>query len=89
LKCEIADVQAWAHLGLYFAKKIRTAVALNQNKKAEAVRYITEAQQHWRDLVAVTDAHIRPSHLAITDEQFHWKNYLGQVDDEVAWVKKK
>jgi len=89
LKCEMGDVQAWAHLGLYFAQKIRTAVALNQGKKAEAVRHITEAQKHWRDLVAVTDGHIQASHLAITDTQFHWKNYQGQVDAEVARVKNK
>lgn len=89
LKCEMADVKAWSHLGLYFAKKIRTAVAVNQNKKAEAIGYITEAQKHWRDLVAVTDEHIQASHLAITDEQFHWKNYQDQVDEEVTWVKNK
>jgi hypothetical protein len=89
LRCEIADVQAWSHLGLYFAKTIRTAVALNQNKKAAAVSYVTESQQHWRDLVAVTDPHIQPSHLAITDESFHWKNYQDEVDGEVAWVKNK
>ena len=89
LKCEIEDVKAWAHLGLYFAKKIRTAVAVNQNKKAEAIGYITEAQKHWRNLVAVTDEHIQASHLAITDKYFHWKNYQDQVDDEVAWVKNR
>lgn len=87
LKCEIEDVKAWAHLGLYFAKKIRAAVAVNQNKKTEAVRYITEAQQHWRDLVTVTDEHIQSSHLAITEEDFHWKNYQDAVDADVNWVK--
>jgi hypothetical protein len=89
LRCEIEDVQAWAHLGLYFAKKIRTAVALNQGKKTEALRHITEAQKHWRDLVAVTSEHIQAGHLAITETQFHWKNYQGQVDAEVEWVKNK
>ena len=89
LKCEIEDVKAWAYLGLYFAKKIRTAVALNQNKKTEAVGYITEAQQYWRDLVTVTDEHIQSSHLAIFRDtrNFHWKNYQDEVDAEVDWVK--
>jgi hypothetical protein len=87
LRCEIADVQAWAHLGLYFAKKIRTAVALNQNDKPAAIAHITEAQKHWRDLVAVTEAHIQPSHLAITDQNFHWKNYQENVDAELASVR--
>ena len=91
LKCEIEDVRAWAHLGLYFAKKVRAAVALNQNKKSEAVQYITEARQHWRDLVAVTDEHIQVSHLAIFKEtrDFHWKDFQDEVDDEINWVKNR
>jgi hypothetical protein len=89
LKCEIEDVKAWAHLGLYFAKKIRAAVALNQNKKEVAVTFITEAQQHWRDLVRVTDEHIQPSHLAITEDNFHWKNFQDEVDAEIDWVKSR
>lgn len=89
LQCEIEDVKAWAYLGLYFAKKIRTAVALNQDNKAEAVKNITEAQQYWRDLVHVTDEHIQSSHLAIYRDtrNFHWKNNLVDVDAEVEWVK--
>ena len=86
LKCEIEDVKAWSHLGLYFAKKIRAAVAVNQNRKTEAVGFITEAQQHWRDLVAVTEEHIQSSHLAIIEDYFHWKNYQDDVDAEVDLV---
>jgi len=86
LKCEIDDVKAWSHLGLYFAKKIRAAVAVNQNRKTEAVGYITEAQQHWRDLIRVTDEHIQASHLAITEGDFHWKNYQDAVDADFDWV---
>ncbi len=89
LKCEMEDVQAWAHLGLYFAKKLRAAVALNQNNKADAVRHITGAQQHWRDLVAATQGHIQASHLAIADKHFHWADYQKKVDDEVTWVEKR
>jgi len=89
LKCEIEDVKAWAYLGLYFAKKIRTAVAINQNKKSDALKYITEAQQYWRDLVVVTEEHIVPSPLGHIKESknFHWKDFQGDVDDEVEWVK--
>jgi len=86
LRCEIEDVKAWAYWGFYFAKKIRTVVALNQNNKPEAERYISEAQNHWRDLVTVTDEHIQPSHLAITADYFHWKNFQDELDAEVEWV---
>jgi hypothetical protein len=89
LKCEMDDVKAWAYLGLYFAKKIRTAVALNQNIKDKAILNITEAQNYWRELVKVTDEHIQPSHLSIYKESknFHWKDYQDEVDAEVEWVK--
>jgi len=89
LKCEIADVKAWAYLGLYFAKKLRTAVALNQNNKTNAVHNITKAQKYWQDLVVVTDEHIQASHLAIFKEtrDFHWKYFQDEVDGEVTWVK--
>lgn len=89
LKCEIEDVKAWAYLGIYFANKIRTAVALNQNKQADAVNFITEAQKYWRDLVTVTNAHIQPSHLAIIEDNsyWHWKNFQDKVDGEIEWVK--
>jgi hypothetical protein len=91
LKCEIEDVKAWAHLGLYFAKKIRAAVAVNQGNKIEAVRHIIQARQHWRDLVIVTDEHIQASHLAIFREtrNFHWKDFQDEVDEELDWIKKQ
>lgn len=89
LKCEIEDVKAWAHLGFYFAKKLRTAVALNQHKKSDAVKYIKEARKHWHDLVKVTDAHIQTSQLEIIEGYFHWKNYEDEVEEEIEWVKKQ
>ncbi|MEX2428827.1 MAG: hypothetical protein WD577_11325 [Bacteroidales bacterium] len=92
LECEIEDVEAWAHLGHYFAKKIRTAVALNQNKKADAVKYIKEAQHHWQDLVTVTDKQYQRSYLSILDDDdnyFHWKDFQEKVDAEVEWVKNR
>lgn len=89
LKCEIADVKAWAYLGLYFAKKIRTAVAMNQEKNTEAINYIKEAQQYWRDLVEVTDEHIQSSYSSILDGYFHWKDFQDEVDAEVDMVKAK
>ena len=87
LECEIQDVEAWAYLGLYFAEKVRTAVALNQDNKDEAIKHITQAQKYWKDLVKVTEGHIQASHLAITEDYFHWKNYQDKVDAEVEWVK--
>ena len=87
LQCEMEDVKAWAHLGLYFAAKIRAGVAVNQHNSAKAVDYITAAQQHWRNLVAVTEPHIQSSYLAITENKFQWKDFQPAVDAEIDWVK--
>jgi hypothetical protein len=60
---------------------------LNQNKKADALTFITEAQQYWRNIVTVTDEHIQRSYLAITDDYFHWNNFQVEVDAEIDLVK--
>jgi len=87
LLCEMDDVKAWSQLGLFFAKKIRAAVAVNQNNKTEAVISITEAQNYWKNLVTITQAHIQESHLGMLNGDFHWKNYQDEVDDDVSWIK--
>ncbi len=59
---EIADALAWSHLGLYFAEKIRGAVALqsyrlsgDRAQQALAVEHLELALKHWSDLADVTD----------------------------------
>ncbi len=54
LECEIMDVQAWCYQGLYFAQKLRAAVALetyrvtgDPDKKEEAVSLIKNALTHF------------------------------------------
>jgi len=101
LQCEIEDVKAWSHLGLHFSKKLRSAVALNQKNKADAVTFITQAQQHWTDLVSVTEDHIipgfvygekrveNPGQWHWNDGQWHWSAYQDEVAADVEWVKKQ
>ncbi|UCD51084.1 MAG: hypothetical protein JSW27_00325 [Phycisphaerales bacterium] len=99
LQCEIADVQAWAHLSLYFAEKLRAAVALETfrqtkdgRRKDEAVTHLKEAAEHWANLVAVTERHYHPvpavqlSRSAGNDASFSWGQYRSQVlrDIEIA-----
>ncbi|MFC1761526.1 hypothetical protein ACFL6U_05540 [Planctomycetota bacterium] len=91
LNCEIEDVKAWSHLGLYFAKKLRAAVAINQKDKANAINYITQAQQHWVELVSVTEAHIIPGYVygdvrGVPGGRWHWSASQEAVDTDVEWV---
>lgn len=87
LKCEIEDVKAWSYLGLYFAKKLRTAVAINQGKKTEAIAFITQAQQCWTDLVKCTEAHIIPGFVYGGGTNWHWSAYQDEVAADIDWVK--
>jgi hypothetical protein len=90
LQCEIADIQAWSHLGLYFARKLRAAVALHQGNKSDAIRRLEEASAHWKAVVKVTEAHLQESSLGhLGGTKFHWKNYQVEVDADIDWVKKQ
>jgi len=93
LNCEIADVQAWAYLSLYFADKLRAAVALEtfrQTKTKEeqnkSVALLRKAAAHWDDLVKVTKQHYNsvPAVQLSRSQQgdsavFSWEQYRDQV----------
>jgi hypothetical protein len=61
LMYEVADIKVWSNLGLYFAQKLRGAVALqeyrtkgNEPKKQEAIKFLEQALQFWDTVVAIT-----------------------------------
>lgn len=58
---EVADVKIWAKLGLYFAEKLRGAVALqtyrtngNELDKQAAVKHLGNALHFWDEVVTIT-----------------------------------
>lgn len=62
LTVELVDAQAWAHLSLYFAEKLRAATAYKrfldeQDKEqgAKAVHALRRATNHWTSLAEVTE----------------------------------
>jgi hypothetical protein len=93
---EVADVKAWANLGLHQAAKVRGAMALAEYRrsgreidKQSAVACLQEALARWDDLVAITRPLYRDmplTHLngnafvANPDNLFHW----ALVRDDVA-----
>ncbi|UCC98983.1 MAG: hypothetical protein JSW66_03675 [Phycisphaerales bacterium] len=97
LACEIADVQAWAHLSLYFADKLRAGVALETFRKTavgeqrwKAVALLKKAAEHWADIVAVTNPHYRAipavqlSRSGSGDEAvFSWRQYQNQTQRDI------
>lgn len=61
LMYEVADVQAWANLGLYFAEKLKGAVALQtyrvkggDENKQRAVKHLENSLHFWDRVVAIT-----------------------------------
>ena len=97
LRYEVADVEAWAHLGLYFAEKLRGGVALHAFRTSgegaqrdSAVAHLERAARHWGDVVAVTEPLYREmplTHLiGRDDETFHWSKLQDAVrrDVEIA-----
>jgi len=61
LMYEVADIKAWANLGLHFAEKLKGAVALQnyklkgheENKKA-AVSHLENALKYWDVVISIT-----------------------------------
>jgi len=63
-ECELGDLEAWAHLSLYFTDKLRGGVALalyrrtgEQKQKERAVALLESCSAHWHRLAEATDSH--------------------------------
>ena len=88
LMYEVADVKAWAKLGLHYAEKLRGAVSLQtflttgeQAEKLAAVAHLEASLAFWDDVIAITRpiykdmplAHYnRPNNQRVDDNLFHW-----------------
>ncbi len=77
LQRTLGDLEAMAHLGYYYAAKIRAAVALAQfdregqrNQQEAAVRHLEEALAHWKRYAAIAGSQYKPQLL----------NRIGYVD---------
>jgi hypothetical protein len=99
LMYEVADVTAWAQLGLHLAEKLRGAVALQtyrvaggeQHKRA-AVEHLTKALGHWDALILITSPIYKDMRLthynhnsfdANPNNLFHWALIRDQVAKDV------
>ncbi len=96
LMYEVADVKAWAELGLHLADKLRGAIALatyraagDEAYKRAAIAHLTDALAHWDEVVKITRPLYRDMPLthynhnafvANGENLFHW----ALVRDEVA-----
>lgn len=82
LMYEVADVKAWANLGLHYAEKLKGAVALQtyrvkggeENKKL-AIQHLDQALQFWDEVIRITRPIYNDMPLVHYSEQDgrHWK----------------
>lgn len=76
LMYEVADVKVWANLGLYFAEKLKGAVALHtyrlkggEENKQNAVKHLEKSLQFWDEVVAITEPIYKEMPLVHYSEQ--------------------
>lgn len=97
LAYEKEDAAAWAHLSLYFAEKLRGAVAYYEAKnggepefRTNAVHHLTRALEHWDALIAVTNPIYSVMPLAQIHREnrpFHWKLLRPEVVRDLDLAK--
>ncbi len=87
--CARLDNEAYGHLGLYYAAKLRGAIALGQFlfsgdavHQTQAVERLREALDEWKALAAVTKSHYM-THEVWLFGQFNWKMYTPDVERDI------
>jgi hypothetical protein len=79
---EVTDTKVWANLGLYFAEKLKGALALQTYRvrgsvemKAQAIKHLENALKYWDEVIALTKpiySHMPLVHFSEQDGK-HWK----------------
>lgn len=97
LCCEMADIEAWARLGLYFADKLRAAVSYEmyvrtgeEAERQKAIQWLEppHAAKHWDDLVEVTRSHyVEQPLMHLGKTPFSWERFRPQVWEDIHFVK--
>ena len=103
LRYEVADVKTWANLGLYYAEKLRGAVALQTYRtvggepdKRAAVAHLERSLAFWDEVIAITGplykdmplAHYNPPDNRRNDNNlFHWRRLRPAIARDVETVK--
>lgn len=95
---EVSDIRTWAHLGLYFSHKLRSAIAYQQYRDSgestflqQAIGSLEQATGHWHDIVEITRPIYAPMPLQHYERNghrlFHWSEVEQEVQAELTWLK--
>ena len=104
LMYEVADVKAWANLGLHLAEKLKGAVALQtyrlkggEENKQKAVAHLEKALAYWDEVIAITRPIYKDmplthyngsSHERNDDNLFHWALIRPEVARDIEIAKR-
>ncbi|WP_228527748.1 hypothetical protein [Pararhodonellum marinum] len=86
---EVADVKIWANLGLYFAEKLRGAVALQTFRKTSDANYQQEAIDHLEKALAYWDEVIqisRPLYKDMPLTHYNHNFFYPNEDNLFHWA---
>jgi hypothetical protein len=90
LRETLADIESLAHLGSYYADKIRGATELSTfrtggdtSHRDRAVAFLKEAVNHWEAYADLTSSRYKPQLLART-RMLDWQQILQDVKRDVA-----
>ena len=98
LMYEVADVTAWANLGLYLAEKLKGAVALQtyrieggEENKQNAVNHMEKALGFWNEVIDITrpvyqDMLLTP-YTHNNDKLFHWEHLRPEVAMDIETAR--
>jgi hypothetical protein len=104
LMYEVADVKAWANLGLHLAEKLRGAVALqlfrhggDDKQLQAAIEHLQKALGYWDEIVRITRPIYNDMKLthyngnsfdANPDNLFHWARVRPEVAEDVEVARR-
>lgn len=104
LRYEVADVQAWAYLGLHLASKLQGAIFLqtyrvngNEDAKKQAIEHLRQALKYWDEVISITRPIYKDmplthyngsSHDRNDDNLFHWALVRGEVQHDIDIARK-
>ena len=94
LAANLTDIRAMAHLGRYYADKIRGAAQLavfradssKTEYKQRAIQHLTDAVKDWQAYAKAASSAYRPQLLSRT-HYLDWEKLLGDVKNEVERVR--
>jgi hypothetical protein len=104
LTYEVADVKAWANLGLHLAQKLRGAVALQMFRHSgddkqlqQSIDHLQKALGYWDELIRITRPLYQDMKLthyngnsfdANPDNLFHWERIRAEVAADIEVARR-